>query len=73
MAHHLLLAVAVSSFKLSHAAPLSLQDQYQAALQQVAELKGNGTFKDCCDVSKLAKTKLMMLNKYPLRIDTCTC
>ena len=56
MAHHLLLAMAVisvSSFQLSHAAPLSLQDQYQAALQQVAELKGNGTFKDCCDVSKL--------------------
>ena len=55
MARHLLLVVAVisvSSFELSHAAPLGLQDQYQAALQQVAELKGNGTFQDCCDVSK---------------------
>ena len=55
MADHLLLAVAVisvSSFEWSHTAPLGLQDQYQAALQQVAELKGNGTFKDCCDVSK---------------------
>ena len=35
------------------AAPLSLHAQYQAALQQVAELKGNGTFKDCCDVSNV--------------------
>ena len=30
------------------AAPLSLHAQYQAALQQVAELK-----KDCCDVSHM--------------------
>ena len=35
------------------AAPLSLHAQFQAALQQVAELKGNGTFKDCCDVSNM--------------------
>ena len=42
--------VTLSTLELVHAAPLSVQDQYQAALQQVAVLKGNGTFKDCCDV-----------------------
>ena len=32
-------------------APISLNTQFQTALQYVAALKGNGTFEDCCDVS----------------------
>ena len=35
------------------AAPLSLHDQFQVALQQIAELKGNGTFESCCNVSSI--------------------
>ena len=33
------------------AAPLSVQGQLQIALQQLAQLKGNGTFDNCCNVS----------------------
>ena len=36
---------------LVQAAPLNLNTQFQTALRYVAELEGNGTFKDCCDVS----------------------
>ena len=44
---------AISSLSTAEAAPLSLQDQLQAALQTVAELKGNGTFQSCCNVSSM--------------------
>ena len=37
--------------KLVEPAPLSLRVQFQTALQQVAELNGNNSFEDCCDVS----------------------
>jgi hypothetical protein len=33
------------------AAPLNLHDQLQVALQQIAELKENRSFQDCCSVS----------------------
>jgi hypothetical protein len=36
---------------ITEAAPLSLKDQLQVVLQRVAELKGNGTSKSCCNVS----------------------
>ena len=35
----------------SEAAPLSLQSQLNVALQQIAELKWNGTLDNCCNVS----------------------
>ena len=44
----LLLATCFLSLEQVLAAPLSLHAQYQAALQQVADLK-----KDCCDVSHM--------------------
>jgi hypothetical protein len=43
--------VAIRFLSSTEAAPLSLHDQLQIALQRVAELKGNGTFKNCCNVS----------------------
>ena len=47
--------LAASCFLLSvEAAPLSLHDQLQVALQKVAELKGNGTFQSCCNVCKFS-------------------
>ena len=48
-----LLAVCFLSLELQivEAAPLSVQGQLQIALQQLAQLKGNGTFDNCCNVS----------------------
>ena len=48
-----LLVVCFLSLELEsvEAAHISLQTQFQTALQRVAELKGNGTLKDCCNVS----------------------
>ena len=43
----------ISALSTAEAVPLSLQDQLQAALQRVAELKGNGTFRSCCNVSSI--------------------
>ena len=45
------LLAATCLLSIIEAAPLSLQDQLQVALQRVAELKGNGTFQSCCNVS----------------------
>ena len=46
------LLVTVVCFLLSaEASPLSLQNQLQVALQQLAELKGDGNFDNCCNVS----------------------
>ena len=48
-----LLAVCFLSLELEsvEAVPLDLNGQLQVALQQLAELKGNGTFDNCCNVS----------------------
>ena len=48
-----LLTVCFLSLELEpvEAAPLSVQGQLQITLQQLAQLKGNGTFDNCCNVS----------------------
>ena len=48
-----ILLVAICFLSSIEAAPLSLHDQLQVALQRVAELKGNGTFQSCCNVSSI--------------------
>ena len=49
----IVILVAICLLLSTEAAPLSLHDQLQVALQQIAELKGNGTFKSCCNVSSI--------------------
>ena len=51
MSISLIAILASTCFLLSaEPAPLSLQDQLQVALEQIAELKGNGSFHSCCNV-----------------------
>ena len=56
------LLVTVACFLLSaEASPLSLQNQLQVALQQLAELKGDGSFDTCCNVSPTTSNNFMAL------------
>ena len=44
--------LAATSFLVAvETAPLSLQSQLDVALQQLAEMKGDGTIDNCCNVS----------------------
>ena len=52
---------AICFLSTAESALLSPQDQLQVALQKVAELKGNGTFQSCCNVSPIYSHHLVQI------------